>query len=370
MTHLCNQLRCHAAAVLLSGAFLLAGGVLTPRAMGQLGLPDAVINPGSGELSASDKELIQRYVDANKAGLTGEPAAREKSRKALLDPLATGPNATVAPAFRIEYAAILAPIITPMAGDAKADHAAINAVVIAGELGTKEGLRILGTAIKDSRPAVRTAAAGGYRSTLVTARRGQPAFSARDALQAVEELKEAMTAEKDAFAADAMTIALDEATRADPLRLQGVRLAAIRALAAAAGAHAASAEALNHTSTLARASESLQAAVVEVADGLVLDRDSLRLAAGLAGDLIALGVRTDPANVAAGKKAELVQILKQAENLYFFSHQKLRGEPKKADLDQSWSTDWSKYKRDALQLLSGTLGREPFNFAEGRFAIK
>lgn len=371
MTHLRNDLRSHAAAVVLCGALALAGGVWTPAAVGQIGLPDTVINPASGTLSAEDKALIQRYVDANKAGLTGgDAAAIEKSRKALLNPLMVGPNAAVAPAFRVEYAGKLGSTLEAMATDTKSDHAAINAAVIAGELGTREGLRILTTSLKDSRPAVRAAAAAGYRSSLVTARRGQPAFAARDAVTAVADLKAALEAEKDPFVADSITIALGEAISADPTKLQGVRAAAITAMAGAAGARAAAADALNNTPVLARASESLQGAVVEIAPGLALDRESLQLAAGLAGDLIAIGVRTDPASVSAEKKAEMTQILKQAENLYFFAHQKLGGKPTKVDLDQSWTADWAKYKKDALQLLSITMRRDPFSFAENRFTIK
>jgi hypothetical protein len=356
--------------MVLCGGLALAVG-LSPSAHGQIGLPDSVTNPPSGSLSASDKEAIQRYVDANKTGLSGgEPAAIEKSRKALLSPLASGPNATVAPVFRIEYAARLGPMLEKMAADAKSDHVAINAVVIAGELGTREGLRILATALKDSRGSVRAAAAMGYRSSMVTARRGQPAFVARDALTAVKDLETALVAEKDPLVADAITIALTEAIAADPTKLPGVRPAAVAAMAGAAGARASASDALNHTAVLARASEALQGAVVEIAPGLALDRDSLRLAAGFAGDLIAIGVRTDPAGVSADKKAELTQILKQAENLYFFSHQKLGGQPRKVDLDQSWAADWSRYKKDALQLLSITMRRDPFNFPENRFTIK
>lgn len=366
MTHSRFDLRSSAAALLLSAASFLAG----PAAYAQIGLPSSIIDPASGSLTADDKTQISRYVDANKAGLSGDTDAVSKARRALLAPLRTGPNTRISPAFRIEYAAILAPFIEPLAAG-KSDDAAINAVRIAGELGTKEGLRTLAAAMKDTRASVRLVAAMGYERTLWISRAGDPAIGARDALAAIKELEAALRSEKDANVADALVMALESGVRAPSDKLPGVRAEAVRALAAAAGERATGPEAINLAAALARASGALQDAVAETDPRMALSRDSLKEAGGLAGELIALGVRTDAAAQPDKTKAEITQLLKQGENLYFFAHQKMGpgSKPLKVDLDKSWPTDTAKFKRDALQVLS-VLRADPFGFPETRFATR
>ena len=163
--------------------------------------------------------------DANKAGLGGNIEAIATSRRALLRPFRAP---AVSSAFRLEYSTQLLPVIRPLAGGAN-DEAAINAVRIAGELGTRDAMAVLSAAIKDKRPAVRVVAAKGFEQTFV-ASRSQPAIVVRDASGVLVDLKTAYIAETEPQVADAIIAAMDAGVRTDPAVLTGVRAEAVKAI--------------------------------------------------------------------------------------------------------------------------------------------
>lgn len=342
------------------GVFAL--GALATTSAGQIGLPESILNPPSGAVSGEDRDAIRRYVDTHKAGLSGDADAISRARRALLTPLR---GREVAPAFRVEYAALLVPTLRSLAAD-KQDQAAINATILAGELATKDAMGVLSLSLKDSRPAVRLVAAQGFARTFTAARTGQPAIVARDALGAIKELETAFLAESDPNVADSIAGAFDAAIRAEPSRLPGVRAEAVKVLAGCAGARARDGKSAALASALARAGESLLDAVNEINPAMQLSPDLLVEAGGLAGDLIAWGIRSDPATLPPERLAELRALLRQAENLYVFSHRKLdpSARPAAAGLGESFGTDTGKFRRDALQIL------ETLTSPSGQYKLK
>lgn len=359
--------RSRAAVALLAG--LLALGFAPGRSLAQIGLPETVVNPPSGSVSGEDRETIRKYIDANKAGLSGEADVISRARRALLNPLR---SREVAPAFRVEYSGLLVPILRPLAAD-KSDLVAINATIVAGELAAKDAMAILSAALKDSRAPVRLVAAQGFARTFASTRLGQPAIVARDALGSLRDLEAALLAEADPNVADAIVAAFDAAIRTDPARLPGVRTEAVKVLSACTGSRIRDGKSAALAAAFARAGEALLDAVNEINPALQLGNDAIIEAGGLGGDLIALGVRSDPAAVPPARLVEVRQLLKQAENLYIFSLRKLdsSARPAPVGLGDSFGSDTGKFRKDALQILEVlTNPGGPFKLKKDRFPTK
>lgn len=190
-------------------------------------LPDNVVVG-----AAANDEAIRQYVDQHKAGLTGERALIERSRRAILEPLG---RAGVDPsgAFRIAYAAQLKPILTPLVGD-KRDEVAVNALRIAGESGSKDGLDLLEVGLKDQRAAVRYMAVSGFGSAARSMTRGNRALTDFTFREALESLSTAMAAEADGHVLLGYAMALDDAMRVPPAVSEIIRNLAATQLSAAA----------------------------------------------------------------------------------------------------------------------------------------
>ncbi len=335
-------------AVIAAGFIALAGGGVCSPALGQLALPDSIVNPPNGVLSADDRSQVTQYVEANKAGLTGDYDAVSGARKVLLRPLH---SSAVAQAFRLEYAKQLLPIVQPLTTN-KSEDVAVNAVRIAGELATHDSAAVLAAAIKDARPAVRLTAAMGYERTFATARGDTPAVAivARDGSEAVKDLAMAYAAEKDPLVADAIVYALDSAIKANTDALPGVRRDAVKLLSESIAAKARSTDAMAFIASFARATDSLLDAVNDTRSAL--GRESLVDAGAVAGDMVNLALRQAESKAPEGDSLrDLRQVLTQAENLYFFAHTKLdpNGRPVRRGLAESFGADNAKFRRDAIE---------------------
>lgn len=363
MTPLRFDVRSRVTAVLAAGVVAVIG--LAAPAAAQLGLPDSVISPSSASLSTEQKQQITQYIDTHKAGLAGDPDAISRSRRAILAPLRAREVGT---SFRIEYSTQLAPILRPLLAGEK-DDAAINATRIFGELATKEGMSGLSVAIKDKRPAVRLVGAMGYERTFAVASSSQPAIVARDAMGALGELQTMLQAETDPSVADAIVIALDRAIRSDATRLPGVKAEAIKSLSSGISAKARETNALTFAAALARATDSM---FNVVKDQILVQKEWLPDIAGVAGDMLALGVRTDAASLNPEQAAQMRQILAQAENVYLFSRQKAEGAtPPSPRVSDSFSADVPRFRRDALAAIAVLTKRDgAFNLSGERFPTK
>ncbi len=209
-------------------AAALAVGVLLPadRSAGQ-NLADAVVSGAS-----ANDEAIRQYVDQHKAGLTGERAMVERSRRALLEPLGRS-GVEASGAFRIAYAAQLKPILTPLVGD-KRDEIAVNALRIAGESGTKDGLDLLEAGLKDKRAAVRFMAVSGFGAAARSMTRGNRALTDFTFREALDRLNSTMAGETEGHVLLGYAMALDDAMRVPPSASETIRNLAASQLSAAA----------------------------------------------------------------------------------------------------------------------------------------
>lgn len=190
-------------------------------------LPDNVVTG-----AAANDDAIRQYVDQHKAGLTGERAMVERSRRALLEPLARA-GADPSSAFRNAYAAQLKPILTPLVGD-KRDEVAVNALRIAGESGSKDGLDLLEAGLKDQRAAVRYMAVSGFGSAARSMARGNRAVTDFTFREALERLNATMANEADGHVLLGYAMALDDAMRVPPTVSETIRNLAATQLTSAA----------------------------------------------------------------------------------------------------------------------------------------
>lgn len=152
-----NRHRPIAARLVLLAA--LASGAIVPAhsALAQ-NIPDQVVTG-----AAADTSAVRALVDQHKSGLTGDSATIRRSRNALIEPLRrTGVSPSAA--FRNEMSSQLRPVLDPLVGD-KRDEVAINALRVAGELGSKDGLQLITRGLGDARASVRIMAAMAFART-------------------------------------------------------------------------------------------------------------------------------------------------------------------------------------------------------------
>ena len=156
-------------------------------------------------ISSSDSDTIRRFVDRQFEAINaGDLVAAQRARRALLNIFEE--QGAVSIAFRIEFARITQDRIAAMVrGDDV--QAAVTALHLAGKCGTQDLINgPLTSGIRDSRAAVRSAAASGLREVFLGA--GDTAARRAQAQQAIEMLAAALAAEQDAVTAGAIASSL------------------------------------------------------------------------------------------------------------------------------------------------------------------
>jgi len=195
-----------AARLRLSGAAVLvaAASMWVPSASAQ-SLPPEVATASS--LSSDQTRRVQEFASAGLAGLKGdEAAARERARDELMAPLDT-PGVSLA--FRLAYASYLTSELGRIATSAD-DHAAFNALRVAGKLGTAQGMDILRDALSDKRSPVRAGAARSIRETIRAAMSASQSPLGQSKLEdVVARLAATLANESDPIVAKGIVLALD-----------------------------------------------------------------------------------------------------------------------------------------------------------------
>jgi len=292
-------------------------GLARPSAA-QQGLPDALVTK-SAEFSESEKGTIRAYVDEHISGLSsGDALQVKRARNALTEPLLRS-TAPPSQSFRTEYAAVLLPKLQPLAKD-KNDVPAVNAVRIAGVLGTKSAVDMALEALADPRPGVRVEAARSVGLAISTARGLRASLLPRQASEALDGLDQQITREigerKDPRVLDAMMEALDDAMKVGNDKLEGVQAKAagimLKAVHAMAGVPATPAA---QNPTLAKATDSLIRVLTN--QPVQIQQPSVREAAGVAGDVVAMIVRRidSPEGIPAAERPDLALIAGQCERI-------------------------------------------------------
>jgi hypothetical protein len=216
-----------------AGALLSLASVATlpPAAAGQYTLDAAI--PQKLQVTGADEAEMQRWADDNIQALTsGDPERIDRAKDALSRPLRDG-QATVA--FRLEASRRLAPALRQAMEGAGAD-VAVNAAIVAGDLGSEAGLELLRQLRNDERLAVRYRAIKGYGMALMLADQAQggAAFNEEAAQRVVRELGEGLKAETEPLLLVAFVTSLEQASAGS--RFPGLRDRALQALASAVGA--------------------------------------------------------------------------------------------------------------------------------------
>ncbi len=300
--------------LLLCGALVLSaplGGI----ALAQIGSTLAEEVSRTPAVSAEQKAAIGRLIADNTAGLSADSAGIRRARNALVAPLRVG---RVSSAFRLEYATQLLPVVRPLAASDKPD-VAVNAVRLAGELGTRSGMDLLEAALKDKRPEVRVMAAMGFARAFNTAREGSTPLIPAQTDPAIAALASALGTENDPAVLDALFSALQIAAKVTDESIPGLRTRAVEEIGSQAASLAQRAKP-EQDSVLLRATKAL---FDELGD--VGNRPSplaIKNAGAAAGDSTALILRRLSGDLPAESRAELGLLGDQASRLYFVAAQR------------------------------------------------
>ncbi|HVZ35916.1 MAG TPA: hypothetical protein VG963_25995, partial [Polyangiaceae bacterium] len=332
---------------------LLAGGAGSPTAFAQA---DSQISPAQA----------RQVLDQNKAGLQGNASEIKQARNAILAPLTPGMGV----AARSDYAQAVVSVIRPLATDLRPE-VAINALRIAGELETSDGMNLLAEGLKDKREAVRMTAALGYARTFAVAAQAQPAILAQQVGSAVSMLQAKLQSESNPQVVEGLIIALDAATKVPQSRLENVHEQALDALITGASGVAQRAgtargdAVLTIAPALSRAAQSLFDVFSDPANHTTSSQSTA--AAGFAGDVVAMVDRalTASPDIGAGERSQLAFLTGQALRIYDAAGGRAHGPAIDLKLDSllAESKD-DEFKTQAAKLIGaeGVLTKSPFGF--------
>ncbi len=272
-----SLVRAAAATVALSVWFI------APGASAQ-SLPDSIVR--SLQLSDADGSQITAFVEQNSTKLgSKDPEAIRKDRSALLQPLADDQIST---AFRQQYGRALISKLEPLAADAD-ELTAINALVIAGDLGTDGAADLVLSKVGSSNASIRYQSAYAIQrlfGTLGNAGRTMKSNKSQALIAAVEA---ALQKETDSLVVDGLVRA----------GLAGARVEEIRSNAVLAVANGVSRVLVGQKQ--GAVADQLAASVLRAGSGLTevlanpassVRADATKAAAGLGGDMIAYVSRT------------------------------------------------------------------------------
>ena len=345
----------------------LAGAANAQNAL----LPANIVT--AAQLGPADLTAIAAAIKPQVQALTGPADQITTARKQLLGPLATTGNPSVP--FRLRYAEELSKQLTPLlSGDNQ--MAKINALVLAGELGTSDAARLLPAARKDTDPSVRFQAADAARAILATYAnaRGGTLLSDDDARTLVTDTAKLVAAEKDPLVQDALLAALEA----------GVGNAKLQESAAKGLADAANAIARSSDKSAAdpRVLEALQRVADTFSNVLTRQGDNMNAATKVAiGDFAAstlwhvkqaIGAKSVPGGEAQALRDSYANLAGSSENVLLRAGQSLASTFKMVAKDsaskikQGNNQGDAAFVADANELIAAAVA-QPFGIAATRY---
>jgi hypothetical protein len=342
-------------------------GTLAPGVHAQCTVPDSTIT--ALQVDASDAS-VRSCAQMLQAAFAKDDRAVEQARKQVLGPLTSSSTPSVS--FRLAYDSALLPMLrTAAAGEN--EHSAINALVIAGELGTVGGINLLTQMLADPRPAVRMAAAAGLGRTMaLMGEKGTKAPVERDIAGAVSSLNKRIASETDPMVLLGLVSAMCEGTNIpatdDMPAVAGDTLAS---LAMSVGDRAS----LNSDGvelSMMRAAQAMISALTKGRDKPRMDRETNVFMARFAGDALALARKRVVAGLKSdAERAMYADLVKRAENI--LSLVSVDGSKPAPDqsLGESLAQGNDKDFQARVELMigsGGVLTKSPFNFPVSRFA--
>ncbi|HYE01675.1 MAG TPA: hypothetical protein VD963_00425 [Phycisphaerales bacterium] len=339
-------------------------GLAPAAALAQRDLPPEIVR--GSDLSAVQTQQLGAYVAQHAPGLSGDQVQVKRARLALLAPLK---ESQVSISFRLAYARALVPVLEPLLKHQN-DLVAVNALQIAGELGTPDSPVLLAQGLTDGRAPVRYGAAFGHRRLFEVLASGTPALTPKQAIDAAGAVARVLAGETDAHVMEGCERALEAAARVPEAQLRGVRAEAVGMLARQIGERArgmSGTAPAEFAGVLTRASKIASDAITLAhmdKNEPPLPPPTLAEVGRMAGAIL-LSAR---ARLAAGEvpervRAALAQVVSAAEAAYFFAHSALGERPENRDLAGMVSgardEDFAKAV-EALAGAGGVLSRPPF----------
>ena len=262
-------------------------------------------------MTPEGKTQIGDFIKSQTAGLSGDVAAIRRAKNALSAPLN---NVGATESFRREYGLQLLPVVTPLVGSAK-EEIAINALRLAGLMGTKAGMDLAMKGLDDKRQSVRVMAAMSVGLSLSTGRaKDRTALSPRNATDGLTALNEKMVAEQDPRVLDAMVLALDAATKVKQDDLADVRTKATVLLLAGTKRIAEQQNVPALDMALSHAVKAIGEAMLETGADKLPDA-SVKEAACVAGDVVGAVQRRLDASPTEAERSALGLIAQQCERI-------------------------------------------------------
>lgn len=332
-------------------------------AQGPCNIPDQTI--ASRALSESDRSAIRACVTSNRDALSAEYDLIRRARQALLAPLrASG----VSIQFRVAYSAEVQPVLAPLIRNER-DEVAINALRIAGELGTEDGARLCTSALSDKRPGVRMMAAAGLARTF-NILQNDATITAQQITRLLTDLAAAVRAEADPLVLDGLAMTYESAF-ALPTTTSDLAQARARALQDAATEFGKRAREGKLGGDAAPALLRISLALRDPVTQAPPPENVLREITGLGGDLLAHVLRRlNARDVADAERAQLAVLVAQSENLVAFAGRQLNGAYAPRNLAELVTSDRdTDYSRRVMEVIGseGELTKPPFSHPRDRF---
>lgn len=257
----------------------------------------------------------------------------------------------------------------------------VNALMIAGNIVTPEAVALIEDSYTHESPGIRYAALKALRSTFeILGNQRTPSIETQEINRQIQTASEILKSDADSYVAEGAARALIAAAKMRDNRLAAPAELAFAQLAQASSARIGSIESLPEEKQLG----SIRIAMMANFElGRILQsapskpgRDSIRSAAGLAGDSLAF-VYSEFEN--AGRKIEsldeqkttmLAQLIGASENLVYSAQTTLGQDPSRASLRGAFESGNDRdFNRAILTLIggSGVLVQPPFSLEADRF---
>jgi hypothetical protein len=345
---------------------IAAGAASSAFAQAPCNLPDETVAARSP--ADVDGAAVRACVDGNAAMLRQEDyEAIRQARQNLLTPLRA---ANVSVFFRLAYSDTLRPVLTPMVKDLNEDRA-INALRIAGELGTTDGARLCVEALKDNRASVRMMAASGLARTFAVLW-ATPTIQTQPFAGIETELAKALLAEKDPEVMDGLAMAYEAAVQIPNAIVPDARNIALLSASTKFGEIARRRNVSEgHNPALLRASKAMLDALTVAVSEPKPPAATLREIGGFGGDLLAYAMRElRKGDVSDVERQQLAVLVGQAQNLVSVAGSQLGMTPKAYRLNTLVAEgNDTQYFRDVMNVIGaeGDLVKTPFNHPKERF---
>jgi hypothetical protein len=265
---------------------------LAPCSWAQVNNLPAEVVRSTRQLVPDQVDMIRGYLKDTVEGLgaAADPAKIRKARLAILEPLQ---DQQVSAPFRLEYSRALADKLTEFTG--KTDTiVVINALFVAGELATEQGVGIVEKHLSSKDTSVRFAAIKGLAVTLDAAARRTPAIADERLLKILDSLSKSLATEEDPVVYDATARAIATGFNKDSISSAAVTQLS-KPLSAWLKKNAGKPGSPERLDTLIVVSTSVRDAATKVAAGAALSASAKRDATTLGAELLGY--------VAAGLKA-------------------------------------------------------------------